>query len=231
MIWGILILRISVGCSHRKQNIFWERNHFETNDLNSDGKDHEQPEPVEWNSLISDSRGALRINLSLDRQETKEQTRRHALNLTPPASVAPLTSILAYQPSYPEYLRTLTNLKPFFGGFVGLRGDAKIFAMETPDSPKGFSYFFPMVIQVLSREYGCFVKIRMSWVDRHQFSCRDKRNIVVWYQPVFGWSQLVFRQFDRQGYEIRVRQRAIRRISARKVLDRPLSPDQLTPGS
>ena len=54
MIWGILILRISVGCSHRKQNIFWERNHFETNDLNSDGKDHEQPEPVEWNSLISD---------------------------------------------------------------------------------------------------------------------------------------------------------------------------------
>ena len=130
--------------------------------------------------------------------------------------------------TYPEFVSTLDNLKPFFGGYVGLRGNSRIFALESSGNPQKFSDMFPVTIQVLSREYGCFVKKGIYWPDQHLFSCRDKRNIMVWYQPVLGWSRLVFRQFDHFGYEIKVRAHVIQRISDRQILAYPLKPDSGT---
>lgn len=129
--------------------------------------------------------------------------------------------------SYPQFLNSLDNLKPFFGGFIGLRGNARIFAIENSPTPQKFEELFPVIIQVLSKEYGCFIKKKISWTDQHQFFCRDKRNIVVWYQPVLGWSRIVFRQFDHFGYEIKVRHKEIHRISLRQILNHPLKPDMM----
>jgi hypothetical protein len=126
---------------------------------------------------------------------------------------------------YPNFVATLDHQKPFFGGFLGFRGDARVFVTELSSPADTLANLYPIVIQVLSREYGCFMKKKISWIDQHQFFCRDKRNIFVWFQRGLGWSRVIFRQFDHFGFEISVKRKMIMRISSRQILDAPLKPD------
>lgn len=204
----------------------WKKTPWKDEYLKTDDLDDEPTQGLGWNALISQTQDITHSALYPYLTKRPTFTLKISGQKENPRQIVTQNSYF-FPATYPEFLNTLDHLKPFFGGFVGLRGDSRIFALESSGAPHKFSDMYPMIIQVLSREYGCFVKKGMTWQDRHLFSCRDKRNIMVWYQPVLGWSRLVFRQFDHFGYEIKVRARVIHRISERQILANPLKPDQV----
>jgi len=113
--------------------------------------------------------------------------------------------------------RSLENPSFYEGGVFGLTGSAKVF-VGTTDKIKDEYELYYIIVKVLSEKYGCFMIGKQNVGDTVNVTCRDKRRIVFWKARGPGWVGFHTRQFDRDGYEIQVRQRKIVRISNTKVL-------------
>jgi hypothetical protein len=208
----LLLFGLNLNC--QKWRIFSNEPELENGDFDDDD---DQLNGIPWPELVFDRILPLPTLTRLP-QKQSPQNRVRSKSLDP-------AEIQYMVPAFSSYVHFLENIKPFFGGFLGLRGNSKIYVVENQSKTYRFAELYPHVIQVLSREYGCFIKKKISWEDQHQFVCRDRRNIFAWYHPGLGWTRLVFRQFDQFGYEIKVKRKMVVRISDRSVLDRTLKPD------
>lgn len=211
----LLLFGLNLNCQkgrHSSDEPELENEDFDDNDDNPNG--------IPWQDLAFDRFLPLPRLVRLSQRPGPQ-------NNSPSKSLDPV-EIQYMVPAFSAYVHFLDNIKPFFGGFLGLRGNSKIYVVENRSKTYQFAELYPHVIQVLSREYGCFIKKKISWEDKHQFVCRDRRNIFTWYHPGLGWTRLVFRQFDQFGYEIKVKRKMVVRISDRSVLDRTLKPENDT---
>jgi hypothetical protein len=102
-------------------------------------------------------------------------------------------------------------------GVFGLIGSAKFFATTT-DKVRDYDHLYWVMVKVLSEKYGCFMTTKQNVGDEVNITCRDKRVIRFWRSQGTDWIQFYARQFDRQGYEIKVEKRRVVRISAEPVL-------------
>ncbi len=210
----LLLLGLNLNC--QKWRIHTGEPELENEDLDN-GEGDDKLNALPWQELAFDRILPLTTLARLPLRPRSE-------NRLASKSLEPI-EIQYMVPAFPAYVHFLDNIKPFFGGYLGLRGNSKIYVVENHSKTYPFADLYPHVIQVLSREYGCFIKKKISWADQHQFVCRDRRNIFAWYHPGLGWTRLVFRQFDQFGYEIKVRRKMVVRISDRSVLDRTLKPE------
>jgi hypothetical protein len=104
-------------------------------------------------------------------------------------------------------------------GVFGRIGSAKLFVAERKNIPD-FNRLYWVMVKVLSRKYGCFMIGRVKEDHKITIKCRDKRNIVMWRSMGKSWIQFYARQFDKYGYEIKVKNRRIVRISPKPVFHR-----------
>lgn len=114
--------------------------------------------------------------------------------------------------------RSLENPQIWESGVAGILGTAKYY-VTTTSRIKDFDQLYVIMVRMLSQKYGCLM------IEKQNFSpeltrvrCRDFRQILMWRSIGPDWIQFYARQFDRDGYEIMVKQRRIVRISDARML-------------
>lgn len=113
--------------------------------------------------------------------------------------------------------RAIEAPSPYEDGVFGLVGGTKFF-VTTRERVATFDRLYWVMIKVLSEKFGCFVTTKQQTDDQTRFTCRDRRQIVIWRSAGRNWIQFYARQYDREGYEIKVEKRRIVRLSDRQVL-------------
>lgn len=113
--------------------------------------------------------------------------------------------------------RALDKPEHYHGGVYGVVGTAKFFLAPTA-RVADYDRLYPVMVRVLSEKYGCFMVQKLNFGELTKVTCRDKRQVVFWKSRGADWIQFYARQFDRDGYEIQVRQRRIVRISDRRII-------------
>lgn len=113
--------------------------------------------------------------------------------------------------------RGLQSPASYSKGVIGDIGSSKMY-VTTSDRVQTSNALYGVIMRVLSEKYGCFLTARVKNATNYRFYCRDRRQIVL--QPTRGdtWVQFHARQFDAEGYEIKVENRRIVRISDDQVL-------------
>lgn len=113
--------------------------------------------------------------------------------------------------------RAVENPIHYQDGVFGLVGSTK-FYVTTRERIGTYDRLYWVIVKVMSEKYGCFMVSKIQTDDKLQINCRDKRQIVVWRAAGRKWIQFYARQYDRDGYEIKVVKRRIVRIGDRPVL-------------
>lgn len=113
--------------------------------------------------------------------------------------------------------RGVSQATAYQNGLFGMIGSAKYFATTT-DKVEDYDRLYWIMVKVLSEKYSCFMVSKVNIGEQVNIGCRDHRNIVFWRSQGEGWIQFYARQFDRQGYEIKVERRRIVRISSAPML-------------
>jgi hypothetical protein len=144
--------------------------------------------------------------------------------LPPPAPIDPrahalLPADLRSQPRLAQLAVARGLEKPiaYEGGVFGLVGPAKLI-VATSDRIKDDVRLYWVMVKVLSEKYGCFMVAKQTVGATTRATCRDQRRVVFWKTRGPGWVQFHARQYDRDGYEIVVRQKRIVRVSQGRVL-------------
>jgi hypothetical protein len=133
-----------------------------------------------------------------------EATLRDTLPAKGTAAAESLTKLLQ--------ARALEGPVAYAGGVLGSVGAARLF-VATTDRVHDDSRLWWVMVRLLSEKYACFMTHRQTLGERLNIGCRDGRRVSFWRSRGPGWLQFVARQFDREGYEIVVRQHRIVRIS------------------
>ncbi len=164
---------------------------------------------LEWDEVLSGS---------IERYETNPAIIFEDAMLTPER----LASMPYGLRSNPELARlavtrAIENPIDYHDGVFGMVGGAKFFATTKAQVPN-FDHLYRVIVRVLSEKYGCFMTSKQNIGESIKFTCRDRRRIVVWRATGGNWIQFYARQYDRDGYEIKVVKKQIVRISTDPVL-------------
>src|SRR5690606_2234310 len=111
-------------------------------------------------------------------------------------------------PSAREIVSGIENPTPYAGGILGTKGDAKYFIASTSVVP-GFNRLYWVMVQLLSERYSCFMRTKQDVGHITRVTCKDGRQVMFWKKKNPGYIEFVSRQFDREGYEIKVIRRKI----------------------
>lgn len=166
-------------------------------------------EALEWDEVLSGS---------LDRYETNPAIIFEDAMLTP-ERLASMPDALRSNPELARLAvtRAIENPIDYHNGVFGMVSGAKFFATTKAQVPN-FDHLYRVIVRVLSEKYGCFMISKQNVGESIKFTCRDRRRIVVWRATGGNWIQFYARQYDREGYEIKVVKKQIVRISSDPVL-------------
>ena len=112
--------------------------------------------------------------------------------------------------------RTISDPIEYYGGVFGRVGSAKFF-VTTRDRVADYDYLYRVMVQVLSEKFSCFMVAKQTIGEAVHAICRDHRRVVFSRSLGRNWIQFYARQYDREGYEIKVEKRKIVRIGAEKM--------------
>jgi hypothetical protein len=169
-----------------------------------DGDDLEPS--MDWEDLVSMEHGLQ--GADRDTAETVAVQRPKAR----PAAYRPAGSL-----DRSVALSTIENPAPYAGGILGTRGDSKYFIASTEVVP-GYNRLYWVIVKVLSERYSCFMRTKLDVGPMTRFTCKDGRQVLFWKKKNPEYVEFVARQFDREGYEIKVIRKKIVRISNMRVI-------------
>lgn len=152
---------------------------------------------LEWDDLMTEGRarpdGPARVSKASVR----------------PADLSPLMRAAA--------LGAMENAAPYAGGLLGTKGDAKYFVATTSIIP-GYNRLYWVIVKLLSERYSCFMRAKLDVGNMTRFTCKDGRQVVFWKRQQGNHIEFLSRQFDGDGYEIKVIQKRIVRISSNRII-------------
>jgi hypothetical protein len=114
-------------------------------------------------------------------------------------------------------LGNIESATPYAGGILGLKGSSKYFVASTSTIPE-YDRLYWVIVKVLSEKYSCFIKAKQDIGLLTRFTCRDRRQVLFWKKRNNQFIEFTSRQFDRDGFEIKVVRKQIVRISNHKVI-------------
>ena len=114
-------------------------------------------------------------------------------------------------------LNSIENPSPYAGGLLGAKGDSKYFIASLSAIPE-YNRLYWVMVKVLSEKYSCFIKSKQEIGSMTRITCRDKRQVLFWKKQSGQYIEFLARQFDRDGYEIKVIRKKIVRISNVRVI-------------
>lgn len=171
-----------------------------------DELDGDELEPsMEWDDLVSqDGSGAVK-----DASKDENSTLRR-----PPSG---RTVLKVGRLGRAAALSAIENPAPYAGGILGTKGDSKYFIASTDVVP-GYNRLYWVMVKLLSERYSCFMRSKVDVGNITRVSCKDGRQVMFWKKQNPDFIEFVSRQFDREGYEIKVIRRKIVRISSVRVI-------------
>lgn len=114
-------------------------------------------------------------------------------------------------------LNSIENPYPYAGGVLGAKGDSKYFIASLSAIPE-YNRLYWVMVKVLSEKYSCFIRSKQEIGSMTRITCRDKRQVLFWKKQSGQYIEFLARQFDRDGYEIKVIRKKIVRISNVRVI-------------
>ena len=114
-------------------------------------------------------------------------------------------------------LGDIENAAPYAGGILGIKGSSKYFIASVSSIPE-YDRLYWVIVKVLSEKYSCFISAKQYIGLMTRFTCRDKRQVLFWKKRNDRFIEFTSRQFDRDGFEIKVVRKQIVRISSQKVI-------------
>jgi len=91
----------------------------------------------------------------------------------------------------------------YHNGVYGKRGHVVLFATNKKNLHHPYQFYWLMV-KVLSKKYGCFMKSKEVNENNTNFKCRDGRTVQFTSYEGQNWRLFAGRQFDRNGNEIKI---------------------------
>lgn len=106
----------------------------------------------------------------------------------------------------------IRRLKYFEGGVYG-KIDGSVYYITTLAKAPNIDRLYLLMMKMLSKTYGCFLKKRIKSAGEYHFFCRDSRMVTM--SPVFGQKLVLFRavQKDRYGNVLLVEDQPWQRTS------------------
>lgn len=114
-------------------------------------------------------------------------------------------------------LNSIEDPYPYAGGLLGAKGDSKYFIASLTAIPQ-YDRLYWVMVKVLSEKYSCFIKSKQEIGSMTRITCRDKRQVLFWKKQSGQYIEFLARQFDLEGYEIKVVRKKIVRISSVRVI-------------
>lgn len=96
-------------------------------------------------------------------------------------------------------------------GVFAQLGTARLY-VTTRERVPDYDRLYWIMAHMLSEKYGCLVVEKQNFGDTVRVRCKDKRQIVMWRESSAEWLQFLARQFDQEGFEIKVEKRKVHRL-------------------
>jgi hypothetical protein len=139
-------------------------------------------------------------------------------NATPaPVLIKKYTAVGGSDLSRRLALNAIENPFPYAGGVLGTKGDSKYFIASTMAIPE-FDRLYWVMVKVLSEKYGCFIRAKQDIGTMTRITCKDRRQVLFWKNRNQDYIEFMARQYDRDGFEIKVIHKKIVRISNNRVI-------------
>lgn len=163
----------------------------------------------DWQDLMSNRGATFEPNPAFELPE---------IVLTPD-QLAALPAALQERPELAHFAvsRMMNTPTAYEGGVFGTVGNAKMY-VGPASHVTDYDRLYWVMVKVLSEKYGCFMVSRQNLPEKTMVKCRDKRRVVFWNSKGPGFVQFYARQYDKDGYEIRVEKKKIVRVSSERIL-------------
>jgi hypothetical protein len=102
-------------------------------------------------------------------------------------------------------------------GVYGKIGNMSVFVADRKVVPD-YDRLYWVMVRVLSEKYGCFIKRKLVEHDIVQFTCRDKRTVVMKRRISGNYSKFVVKQYDAFGRDVVVTKRPNKKTTSRGLV-------------